>query len=239
MIEQIQFHGDWSKAGHRYTETDFKLLKNAKAQNRLIDKFSRSEHCFDMHFYKGPESRMWHKRLVGSQTAEWVDHSYDIDLQTIDEKISVLITNNISGQKYPLTPWIIAHRISHSIYIENNVEEYDNIFSNLDFIIGRDFFYKKWFGCAIGTTRSCRMRTLARTGEIVHELFAQCLLTGRVNLKHIGNRVLTRKRGFYSEYKYFNDQEVETINGLINRLENAVYNSVNNLYGMYGRVIVV
>lgn len=240
MINNIQFHGDWSKAGNRYTETDVKLLTNAKAQRRLCDKFDTCEHEMDVHFYKGPKSG-WDTSLMGYQSADWVIEKYGIDIRPSDDKISLLITSNIGSPKYPLTPWIIAHRMSHAIWREVGYEHYQHIISSFHNLIGEPIFYNnsKWFGCAIGTMRSCRNRTLARTGELFHELFAQLLLSGRLNLRRIDNRVFTRNRWKTPEYKYFNDDTVERINRTIDRLENAVYSVEQHLHHTYGGVVVI
>jgi len=240
MIESINFHGNWSKAGNRYTEIDVKLLTNERAQNRLSDKFANCGHDFDIHFYKGPKSG-WNTSLVGDKSPDWVSANYGLDLEPADDKLSLLITNNVGSPKYPLTPWIIAHRISHSIWRDHTFNYFWPMMRNFDDIIGENAFMgrSKWFGCAIGTMRSCRNRTLAATSEIFHELFAQCLLTGRVDLQHIENRVLVRKRGRNSEYKYFSDSQVDRINNMIDKLENTIYMVCGHLHDMYGSVIVV
>lgn len=238
----IKFHGKWSSAGNRYTEVDVKLLKSEKGQNRLCDHLSKSEHVFDMHFYKGPKSS-WETSLVGNQRPEWVAQKYGIDIQPSDDKISVLVTSNIGSPKYPLTPWIIAHRMSHSLWGDYGYNLYIPISRRLGELVHGDnymfFGGSKWFGCAIGTTRSCRNRTLARNGELFHELFAQVLITGRVRLKRIENRVLVRHRGRNAEYAYFSDEKVAAINRNIDALENAVYTVYSHLHSMYGSVIVV
>jgi hypothetical protein len=87
--------------------------------------------------------------------------------------------------------------------------------------------------------RSARNRTLARTGEIYHELFAQNLLTGSIKLNHIENAVLVRKRWRNCEYRHFKDTQVEQINSAIDRMENAVYQVTQSMHEMYGNIIVV
>lgn len=238
MIHEIKFHGNWSKAGNRYTETDVKLLKNEKAQNRLGQKFAKCEHDLDMHFYKGPKNK--NNFLEGQKSAEWVKQFYGLDIEPSDDRIAILVTCNIGSPKYPLTPWMIAHRISHSLMRRFFVNHYLGLIQNFnDLGHGPLNDSSRWFGCAIGTTRCCRNRTLARTGEIFHELFAQCMLTGRISLKHIENRVFMRNRFRNPEYKFFSDHQVDEINAIIDRLENAVYSVYNELHAMYGSVVVV
>lgn len=238
MINELNFHGNWKTAGNRYSELDFKILKNEKAQNRFIDKYKDCSFDFDFHFYKGPKNS-WDTSLQGCKDSEWVKENFDIDIEPKDDKISVLITSNVGSPKYPLTPWIIAHRISHSLWSNNAFQYYFPLMRKFENLVGTDAMYTKWFGCAIGTMRSCRQRTLARTGEIFHELFAQNLLTGRIDLNHVDNRILVRKRWKNEEYRYFSDSIVEEINSTIDRLENAVYNVASDLDGMYGNIIVV
>jgi len=241
MITDIQLHGDWSRAGNRYTETDVKLIKNEKAQRRLGDQFSNSEHDFDVHFYKGKKSHGWDNYLAGLKGADWVAERYGIDLQPSDDKVTILVTSNIGSPKYPLTPWMIAHRISHSLWRDFGFNAYHNIFSNLENVIGSGTMWgrSKWFGCAVGTMRSARRRTLVASSELVHDLFAQALIAGHVSLNHIENRVFTRKRWRNKEYAYFADDQVNAVNRQLDRLENAVYNVKSQLYNMYGGIIIV
>lgn len=236
MISGLNFYGNWSKAGNRYTEVDVKLLKNEKAQNRLASKFENCGHDIDFHFYKGPKSN-WNNSLVGPQSAEWVSERYGINIEPNDDRLSVLITSNIGSPKYPLTPWIIAHRISHALWQKVGHAYYWRIMSRWD-QVGINM-YSKWFGCAIGTMRSCRNRTLARNGELFHELFAQLMLTGKVGLNRIENRVFVRNQFRNPQYRHFSDAQVEAINWSIDILENSVYNIHHHLHEMYGEIIVV
>lgn len=237
MIHDIQFHGNWKRPSNRYSELDLKILTNAKAQHRLIDKYKNCGTDFKFHFCNIPKSSNHY--LEGFKSPEWVKTHFGLDIQPDDDKISVLVTNNIGSPKYPLTPWIIAHRMSHAMFRNFSYNIHQHSISQMGCLLGQDALYSKWFGCAIGTTRSCRQRTLARTGELYHELFAQCLLTGRVRLKHIENRVLHRMRGRNAEYKYFNDDAVNNINRLIDRIENEVY-SVKSVFDCTcGDILVV
>lgn len=238
MIHDIQFHGNWKRPGNRYSELDLKILTNAKAQHRLIDKYKNCDNEFKFHFYKGTKSG-WNTSLQGFKNPEWVKTHFGIDIQPDDDKISVLVTNNIGSPKYPLTPWIIAHRMSHAMFRNFSYNIHQHSISQMYYLLGSFTVSEKWFGCAIGTTRSCRQRTLARTGELYHELFAQCLLTGRVRLKHIENRVFHRMRGRNAEYKYFSDDVVDKINRLIDRIEKEVYCVKTNFDSACGEILVV
>ena len=238
MIHDIQFHGNWKRAGNRYSELDFKIITNAKAQHRLIDKYKNCDTDFKFHFYKGTKSG-WDTSLEGFKNPEWVKTHFGLDIQPDDDKISVLVTSNIGSPKYPLTPWIIAHRMSHAIWRDIGYDIHQHSMASMRYNFGNSEYIKKWFGCAIGTTRSCRQRTLATTLELYHELFAQCLLTGRIRLNHIENRVLQRMRGRNKEYRYFTDDEVNKINRLIDRIENEVYCVKTDFDSACGEILVV
>ena len=238
MIHDIQFHGNWKRPGNRYSELDFKILTNAKAQHRLIDKYKNCDNEFKFHFYKGTKNG-WDTSLQGFKNPEWVKTHFGLDIQPDDDKISVLVTNNTGSPKYPLTPWIIAHRMSHAIWRDIGFDTYQHSMFQMTNLLGQNALYSKWFGCTIGTTRSCRQRTLAITIELYHELFAQCLLTGRVRLKHIENRVFHRMRGRNAEYKYFNDDEVNNINRLIDRIKNEVYRVKTSFGSACSEILVV
>lgn len=237
MIHDIQFHGDWKRPGNRYSELDFKILTNAKAQHRLIDKYKNCGVDFKFHFCKG--TKCSNHYLEGFKSPEWVKTHFGLDIQPDDDKISVLVTNNIGSPKYPLTPWIIAHRMSHAIFRNISYSIHQPSMTGIDNLFGWRVGYEKWLGCAIGTTRSCRKRTLSRTGELYHELFAQCLLTGRVRLNHLENRVLKRMRGKNPEYIHLSDDKVQRVNDLINMMENQVYYVRSRFDSGCGKILVV
>ena len=237
MIHDIQFHGNWKRPGNRYSELDFKILTNAKAQHRLIDKYKNCGVDFKFHFCKSPKSSNHY--FEGFKSPEWIKTHFGLDIQPDDDKISVIIVGNAGTPKYPLTPWIIAHRMSHAMFRNIGYQTHQHSMNQMTNLLGQDTLYSKWFGCAIGTTRSCRQRTLAITREIYHELFAQCLLTGRIRLKHIENRVLHRMRGRNKEYKYFSNDAVNNINRLIDRIENEVYCVKTNFDSACGEILVV
>jgi len=247
MIGEIKFHGNWKSAGNRYTDLDFKILTNSKAQNRLIDKYKNTGVDFDFHFYKGPKSSRFENFLSGYKSSEWVEEKLGIKVDTSEDKIPVVVTSNIGRPKYPLTPWIIAHRMSHSLasykpsysyFLENHFVKYLSIVDTLKAFAGSDLGYSKWFGCAIGTSRCCRNRTLSTTYELFHELFAQRLLTGRVRLNRVENRILIRKRWKNKEFKFLSNESVDRVNALIDRIECCIHEAFYSLDPSFGILIV-
>ena len=238
MIHDIKFHGDWKRPGNRYSELDLKILTNERSQHRLIDKYKNCGTDFKFHFYKGTKNR-WGTSLEGFKNPEWVKTHFGLDIQPDDDKISVLVTNNIGSPKYPLTPWIIAHRMSHAIFRNVSFDIHRPSMIGMDNFFGWRVGYEKWLGCAIGTTRSCRKRTLSRTAELYHELFAQCLLTDCVRLNHVEDRVLKRMRGKNPEYIHLRDSKSERLNDLINMMENEVYHVRSKFDCGCGKILVV
>jgi hypothetical protein len=117
-----------------------------------------------------------------------------------DNEITIFFTNNSAADKVPLTSWLIAHRIGHSMaatyrkrYNDNSIKpfmmEIERGLRDLltdcygvslehsrgELIYSNKYIIRNLFE-SIGKFRSARMKKLPRTGEFIYECFAQYLL---------------------------------------------------------------
>jgi hypothetical protein len=118
----------------------------------------------------------------------------------------MIVTSNEGNLSVPLSPWIVAHRISHALanlYNASYEHDYGNTFiplmkkafktiyeQQVDFDID-DYNPMIWLdrlANQIGTMHSTNTKKIVyyRGGEFYHELFAQYICSGKVTLKRKG-----------------------------------------------------
>lgn len=120
-----------------------------------------------------------------------------------EDAINVIYTNNLGDQKVPLTPWIAAHRLGHSLWfsgIRGNDHGYKVIREELDrTLLNILNAYSEGYGGPthynimdfnqtyatrllgkIGTFRSARTDKISRPYEFIFEGLAQYINSGKV-----------------------------------------------------------
>lgn len=125
--------------------------------------------------------------------------------------INVILTNNQGAERYPITGWMLAHRLFHCFQTERHTEYHqsmvsvdgadspnrivDQIFEQLGGIQFdlenyritnghyEDHITKLNLSCLMGTTKACREFKLANSSELLPECFAQYMLKGKVTLR--------------------------------------------------------
>lgn len=139
----------------------------------------------------------------------WSDYykvdPYTFDLITehfSDSDINVIMTHNEGDQKVPMSPWIVAHRVSHALVNLYNAS-YENDYGDTFLTLMRKAFMAIYgtsmtdynpiiwldsLANQIGTMHSTTAKKMSvyRGGEFYHELFAQYICNGRVKLKRDG-----------------------------------------------------
>jgi hypothetical protein len=137
----------------------------------------------------------------------------DYDITSIldsmeDDTINILLTNNDGNNKVPLSPWIVAHRISHilatdyseyddayrSIFLPTMAELTNAVFTNnknaheLEIDSDSPFYWSHIAAQVFGTMTSAKTKKIVvgGGGEFFHELFAQYINDGHITLNKSG-----------------------------------------------------
>jgi hypothetical protein len=116
-----------------------------------------------------------------------------------------------------MTPWVMAHRVSHAISSRSKSQSFEylrkNFFDQINDIIENTYNYKlppyiskgynpfldsqyRAIFNAIGTQRSSRKGLVKRPQEFLHELFAQYIKTGSIKLKRFPNSLSYGKKAW-------------------------------------------
>jgi hypothetical protein len=214
-VDDIQTMGNWNKATkskNKYDSSSIKLLNNPEYIKRLKTKFaSNVPYIFNLYFIKSPKAsqHVEYGPITEEKLREFIS---DVDVSPIinaskanPESITIIFTNNSGVEKIPLTPWMIAHRISHSMYrsqfsydsYNQLSNEYKHFLRQINSTLegcynirggffSRDEALVKLVN-GLGTFRSARENKITRPFEFIHEVFAQYLTTGNIEFNSYNN----------------------------------------------------
>ena len=257
--------GDFDKSHSFRHANDRKILTNPRAIEKLHKRFAGTSVDFEFYMVNlpgyskfiniGQIEKLFIQRNM-SQLAEW----FDANGWPGNNSINVIYTNNLGNNRLPMTPWILAHRLSHAMatsfgrtspnpmykllhiyydHIKYIAIDYHNDKSFIDNI--GSFLLEKNIANNIGTTRAARNHKLTSAYELFHELFAQYILTGEVHKLNLPPRQIAtrftygnpRPRNTY--YRTNNDtSNVELqklLDDLANMLNNGFYEALKSSVG--------
>jgi hypothetical protein len=208
--------GDFTKDGS-FKGPDRKIHLGKNRVSQLQNFFKNTEIDFNIVFFNSP-IYSGYSGLCFSTEQDLIDFlkyrmraSDDEVFKTINSfstgEINMLVTNNEGNLSVPLSPWIVAHRISHALSTEYTEYEYNfkDVFvktiiemmnavfdsNQTDYQLAIDDSNAVWYHHAahtFGTMRSATTKKIVEGGgsEFFHELFAQYIYNGKVIFKHSG-----------------------------------------------------
>ena len=196
-----------------YKPQDLRLINSDKYFERVRANF-RCAYYFDIYFINTPNNRLFSNqgKGQGKVTLPYIKSNLDKDFYNMlrtnynASHITIIIAGNdtVSKVGLPLTPWILAHRISHAfednkqsdIYNTNIVAFERTIYYNIAAIRDlwlanvtnfnipsyneKDFFQSR----LLFTFKSARYDKIAFITELKNELIAQFISNGKVRLNN-------------------------------------------------------
>jgi hypothetical protein len=137
--------GTFDGTGNEFDKNDAKLLTNPKNMEKLYSVFSKSKYDFVFHYIEnsgisdrnreyGKVSKAETKALLPNVSQELIDEIFS----DTSGAITVIHTSNQSSEKMPLTPWVHAHRVFHTI--DSTSADIIGVFEQRDMITN---FYSK------------------------------------------------------------------------------------------------
>jgi hypothetical protein len=115
-IQNLTLVGDFDKAHSFKHQQDRKILSSPKGQQKIIHKWKNTVVDFNMYFVNMPGAG---KHIeVGEVNMEWLNANLpkvvpQLDIK--DDAVNVIFTNNNGDERFPMTAWVIAHRLGHAI----------------------------------------------------------------------------------------------------------------------------
>lgn len=217
-----KWHG-YDREMKHWPDADKAAIRDPAAIQRVKSGFLKTPAIFNLYFYqandpdydpfmqKGVVDLDWVQKQFGEKTAQEVAKSVRAG------QITVIMTNNLSDEGWisVRSPWMMAHRIGHSLILGSNREaaswEAVHIFDQFVKTIasygygvswpkGDSYFantirdeyldiYRKVLGHALGTMRSARSKKFTQSTEWMVETFAQYLMTGDVTLHDLPSEI--------------------------------------------------
>lgn len=192
-----------------FSPTDKALISNSENIQKIHQFFKNTPYIFDLYFYNNNTEKIQNflgNLKYGETSFEELEQKYNISIPKPPnpETITVIFVSNYGNKLAKLTPWIIAHRISHvcvdnsdlnqtaisklSVYIRNamiktfkNFYDHDNhhAYFNELFDYNAHTIFSQLYPY-IFTFKSAREKNLANIGEMYPELFAQYIKNGTV-----------------------------------------------------------
>lgn len=212
-ISDYQTFGDFDRSSSFRDKRDRHLVTNPNAIKRTKSKFLNTDHELNFYFVNSPAANRHTE--VGLVELDWVrenigDEVADAIEPVQHDGINFVFTNNKGAERFMMTPWIMAHRMAHSLQrmdfgirsrYQNeqfrsahellvssllHILEYGyNVRSLPDDIKGvetnrRAQLILKHFAQQVCTFRSARDGKIRDWFEVVNEMFAQWATTGEI-----------------------------------------------------------
>lgn len=196
-IGDIYLHGDFSKPGS-FRQDDLSLTTQ-KRQDKIKRVLQKAPIMIDLHFVNlkytvDLTQHLIHDKFkIGFVKADILSHDWGIDITPKSDALNLVYVQNEGSDRIPLTPWVIAHRLSHSFAYTNDLYfEQQNLFKTFQTMMDKvqdsyssvDMQRISWETIAevFGTTRASREKQYAknRAMEWAHECFAQLCVVGEI-----------------------------------------------------------
>ena len=240
-IGDITHHGDMNTPGTldwRYTdEPDNKTRRmvNSPAHQFAVRRvFQNAPIIIDIAYCNAKsENTTPDNKELDAISGKWVSReellaSIGFDVKSNPKALTFMISNNFGDKAVPLTPWMIAHRMSHAIEEAGRNakngdvwDDVDGTFRDVARTLIEPMGETKRYGDpadvarALGTTSAFRDTPKSgRWGEWYHEAFAQYLLQGHIRLRSTKDA----QRGFEARWgsgpvviKELTDAELESL----------------------------
>lgn len=257
--------GDFSRGSSFRDKRDRFLVTNPRTIEIVKKKFSSTEHVFNFIFVNsalanrhtevGRVSLGWVRQNLGDDVASKI--KFD------DDYITIIFTNNKGSERAPLTGWMMAHRIGHVMVRANGMRRdhspYDSALEalvsgfidimeyygvNIDYRNSRDFFRSprhqqlllKNFFSKVATFRSAREGILRDWFEVMNELVAQYLTTGKIKF----NKAPTSFTSNRHSYRIRNPEQIQEVNDSLDSLSRTMEYMISDIFSeAYGSIYVM
>jgi len=270
-FETIGLWGNKDRNSRFRIPSDRKLVRSPKLQDSARQQFGKTPFVLNMYFVNLPEINP--ATFDGVISPERLAEKYPKTWAVLSQKkpkfddINVIFTGNKGSPRYPLTPWMMAHRLGHAFRQSNVMSNGNNIYSwgearreltrvvlglldqvygvrrrSASYSQGREFEFRDvmvgHFLSAIGTMRSARGGKLVDAVEFLYELFAQYVTTGKITFNPLPKYF--GKRGGYAARSKVNDHDFDYYGRWLDDLAEILASHFENaLAEAQGRYVLV
>jgi hypothetical protein len=267
-VQHFQTIGDFTKTSSFRKPEDMKLVNNPKAVAKVHKKFANSR--YDFHFFFVNTKEVRDHVEIGQVSEEWCAQNMpeawaEIKANINGDAINVIFTNNRGDERYPMTAWIIAHRLGHALRRSRNGAQIHPAYEQLS----RSFEshlrkIMRLFGVQepsrhsssqrsfsdyarlsrnlfhqIGTMKSARDKNLRNSNEFLYEMIAQFLFIGEVRMNHVDGKLYSHSTWGHQQYRW-SGGKTEEIDDAIDQFATEMTNDIDMLLGsVIGEIFVM
>ena len=237
---------EFSDTESSYKKDDQGIIKSPKAEVKWRHLFRNTPYTIDIAFM---ETRSRYVFTSGAYDYASVRDQFERNGRGIlsppsrPDSIMMVFTYNDGADRYPLSGWIIAHRMAHAIDVRGGPVHgcFYDVQDIIDEVVEKlsAWEIKALSGTmALGRMKSCRDRVINSYSEFKYELFAQFIIAGKVTMNRLSDRTefYEKQGGITSTGK----AGIEKINPLIDECEqklNAIF--VDIMDKLKGLVVVL
>jgi hypothetical protein len=270
-VVNYQTVGDFDKPtrGFRKPE-DRALATSPKAIQKLHKKFANNRFDFNFIIANSPETAKHQE--IGVVDRLWLEHNMPKmlpQMQFDSNAINIIYTGNAAAERYPFTPWIIAHRLGHALspgrersnYAQNflldaqrEIRRYatqilelygvqietTRTYYNVERLRKSELVLRHFYE-QIGTFKSARDKDLREHFEFTFECLAQFLTTGAVKFNKLGRCIRIGTAGWgRAETRCASEHDVEYANRELDDLAEFLTSEFENaLDRAVGHIFVI
>lgn len=247
---------DFNKRSSSFKDKrDRHMVSSTPMIKRIHKKFENTDYDFYFYMVNTKEAKDFFE--VGLVDRAWLEKNMpavEPHIEDHDDGITIIFTNNSGDQKVIMTPWIMAHRIAHSMarfkkYPHRHIQSYSSAESDLNREIADilNTHYKanvhtkdipnspiaRKFFEAIGTFKSAREGKLRNSFEFLNEVFAQYLLTGSIKFNSAPKSIKVTQNRTSRHYMFSGDSpdDYEDVNYTLDSLSRTLEYWVDSMLG--------
>lgn len=205
----------FDKNPKRFRDVDKRLVQHPLTKVKTEKFFSKVPYNFRLFFYAKPGFRKYTES--GEISVENVHKNFGDDalkiLDNSSDSITIIFLGNSGAEKVMMTPWVMAHRVGHTLQWNPTWKDVDDFFwKTVNEILNTDYgiatsvgkasidwsknnIYSALFN-SIGTQRSSRKKLIKRSREFLYELFAQYIKDGKITLNPLPSRLSYGKKAW-------------------------------------------
>jgi hypothetical protein len=229
-IGDIYTHGDFTQPGS--LRGDDLSLTSPKRQDKIRRVLQNAPVLIDLHFVNLPDQINLNQHIQGSYppkigylTPDQVSKQW-LSITPRPDALNLVYLQNEGDDRIPLTPWIIAHRMSHALGHGEPAafnQLYDQVFlGTLQQVADQ---YQKGhvtpkfvtLAKVFGTTNACRTGQIKpnRTGEWLHDSLAQMCVVGDIRFNPAPSTI-------EEDQAIFQTANLDAVNQLFTKLRNQL-----------------
>ncbi len=185
-LGDFDVYGDTQNAGS-FNSSEVKAMHNQTWLKKLTSHLSRTPYKINVYFYNAPGGefaddygnsiKSAYDGRIKPEEIYYVEKILNVKIPQDKDAITFIMMDNEGDEKVGLTPWIVAHRLVHSLIIGRNTDEWKVL---TDFV--RIMLFSSLAPKDFLKFKSAKTESVIREGEYSVELMTQYIVQGSITV---------------------------------------------------------